>query len=180
MFSYTIKITDNINKNKIGFISFIYNDKNNKIYISYLNVFNDYKGKGYGTLLILFSVKYMIDNIYNSYFIKDIKLHDCSDFSGSSNSIYYKLGFRNYDNKNEDELFVKFFKNNNNNIKTIYDLYHYIYNNNIDKLNTINFKSITFKVNIFNKNELIKIKDINFNFNKKIIRKIRITRRSKL
>lgn len=180
MFSYTIKITDIINKNKIGFISFIYNDKTNKVYISYLNIYNEYKGKGYGTLLILFSIKYMIENIDNSYFIKNIKLDDCSDYSGTYNSIYYKLGFRNYNYKNKEELFVKFFNNNECNLKTIYDLYDYIYNNNIDKLNTIKFKSISFKVNIFNKNELIKIKDIKFNFNKKIIRKNRITRRSKL
>ena len=184
MFSYTIKLTDIIIKNKIGFISFIYNIINKKIYISYLNVFNEYKGKSYGTLLILFAIQYIIENIHNSYFIKNIKLDDCSDYSGSTNSIYYKLGFRNYDTNNREELFIKFFNKNNDindiNLKTIYDLYDYIYNNNLDKLNTINYNSILFKINIFNNNELIKIKDIKFNLNKKIIKIMRITRRSKL
>ena len=36
-------------------------------------LYNEYKGNGYGTLLILFSIKYIIDNIDNSYFIKEIK-----------------------------------------------------------------------------------------------------------
>lgn len=183
MFSYTIKIQD-FNKNKIGFISFIHNEVSNKIYISYLNIFPEYKRKGYGTLLILFSIKYIIENIYNSYFIKYIKLDDCSDFSGTPDSIYYKLGFRNYNDKNEEELFVKFFhKNKINeglNIKTIYDLYDYIYKNNLHKLNKINYNSILFKINIFNKAEIIKIKDVNFRLSKKINKKTRITRRSKL
>lgn len=185
MFSYTIKIAD-INKNRIGYISFIYNEKSKKIYISYLNVYNEYKNKGYGTLLILFSIKYIIENIYNSYFIKEIKLDDCSDYSGTPNSIYYKVGFRNYNIKNEEELFIKFFNNkiNNVNIKTIYDLYDYIKDNNFDKLNSINYNSILFKVIIFNSNsnnpKFIKMSNIKFNLDKKIIKNSRITRRSKL
>ena len=184
MLSYTIKIAD-IYKNKIGYISFIYNEKTKKIYISYLNIYNEYKNKGYGTLLILFSIKYLIENIYNSYFIKEIKLDDCSDYSGTPNSIYYKVGFRNYDIKNEEQLFIKFFNNkinriNNLNIKNIYDLYDYIKNNNFDKLNTINYNLILFKIIIFNNSKFIKIKEIKFNLNKKIIKNLRITRRSKL
>ena len=184
MFSYTIKLAD-IYNNRIGYISFIYNEKKKKIYISYLNVYNEYKNKGYGTLLILFSIKYIIENIYNSYFIKEIKLDDCSEYSGTPNSIYYKLGFRNYNIKNEEELFIKFFNNRNNiinnlNIKTIYDLYDYIKNNNFNKLNTINYNLISFKIIIFNNSKFIKMKDIKFNLDKKIIKEIRITRRSKL
>lgn len=184
MFSYTIKLAD-INNNRIGYISFIYNENKKKIYISYLNVYNEYKNKGYGTLLILFSIKYIIENIYNSYFIKEIKLDDCSDYSGTPNSIYYKVGFRNYNIKNQEELFIKFFNNRNNiinnpNIKTIYDLYNYIKNNNFDKLNSINYNLISFKVIIFNNSKFIKIKDIKFNLDKKIIKEVRITRRSKL
>ena len=181
MFSYTIKIAD-INKNRIGYISFIYNEKKKKIYISYLNIYNEYKNKGYGTLIILFSIKYIIENIYNSYFIKEIKLDDCSDYSGTPNSIYYKVGFRNYNIKNEEELFIKFFNNkiNNLNIKTIYDLYDYIKDNNFDKLNSINYNSILFKVIIFNNSKFIKMSNIKFNLDKKIIKNSRITRRSKL
>ena len=181
MFSYTIKLAD-IYNNRIGYISFIYNEKKKKIYISYLNVYNEYKNKGYGTLLILFSIKYIIENIYNSYFIKEIKLDDCSDYSGTPNSIYYKVGFRNYNIKNEEELFIKFFNNkiNNLNIKTIYDLYDYIKDNNFDKLNSINYNSILFKVIIFNNSKFIKMSNIKFNLDKKIIKNSRITRRSKL
>jgi len=180
MINYNIKITD-VNNNKIGFINFIYNNKTNKIYISYLNVSNEYKHKGYGTLLILFSINYIIENIYNSYFIKEIKLHDCSDYTGTENSIYYKLGFRNYDSNNEDELLIKFFKRNNDiNFNTIYNLYEYIYKNNYDKLSTINYDLISFKINIFNNNKIFKIKNINFNLHKKIIKNLKITRRCRL
>ena len=179
MINYSIKITNN--NNKIGYINFIYNHKTNKIYISYLNVYNEYKGNGYGTLLILFSIKYIIDNIDNSYFIKEIKLDDCSDYSCSTNSIYYKLGFRNYDYRNKEELFVKFFKSKNNlNLKSIYDLYDYIYYNCYNKLNSIIYNNLVFKVNIYSNNELIKIKNIKFNFNEKINKNFKFTRRSKL
>ena len=44
MFSYTIKLAD-IYNNRIGYISFIYNEKKKKIYISYLNIYNEYKNK---------------------------------------------------------------------------------------------------------------------------------------
>lgn len=183
MFNYSIKLND-INNNKIGFISFIYNEKTKYIYISFLNVYNAYKSKGYGTLLILFSIKYIIDNIHNSYFIKNIKLDDCSDYSGNSNSIYYKLGFRNYNSNYKEELFVKFFnkKKNDINLKTIYDLYDYIYKNNLDKLNNIDYKLLLFKINIYNSYniEFNKIKKIKFNLHEKIKKNFRITRNSKL
>jgi len=182
MLYYTIKLRDVINNNCIGYINFIYYNQTNKIYISYLNVFNNYKGKGYGTLLILFSIRFIIENIHNSYFIKEIKLDDCSDYSCSTNSIYYKLGFRNYSQRNE-ELFVKFFNNNQNKneikFKTIYDLYDYIYINNLIKLNTINYNSLIFEIDIYDTktNDLIKVKNINFDLDKKINKNSRITRR---
>lgn len=181
MFNYSIKISNS--KNKIGFINFIYNEKNNKIYISYLNIFNQYRNKGYGTLLILISLNQIINNIYNSYFIKEIKLDDCSERSGQKDSIYYKLGFRNYNPKNKEELFVKFFNKNKYNdelkLKTIYDLYDYIYNSNYYKLNKLNFNSLSFKIVIYNNNnnEIIKNKfKFKFNLNKKIIKNLKITR----
>lgn len=177
--SYTIKISD-INKNKIGYIAFIYNTKTKKIYISYLDIYSKYRNQGYGTLLILSSLYYLINNIHNSYFIKEIKLHDCSDYSGTTNSIYYKLGFRNYDKNNEEILIVKFLNNKNEiNIKTIYDLYEFILNNNIDKLNSINYNNIQFKVVIFQNKEFSK-NYFNYNLEKKINKNIKITRRSKL
>jgi len=72
------------------------------IVITVLHVHEEFRNQGYGTLLI----KCMLIKLGRRKTL-DIKLDDCSDFSGTCNSIYYKLGFRYVGDDNSMFIHIK-------------------------------------------------------------------------
>lgn len=71
------------------------------VVITVLHVHEEFRHHGYGTLLI----KCMLIKLGRRKNLT-IKLEDCSDFTGTCNSIYYKLGFRTI-HDNVMKLYIK-------------------------------------------------------------------------
>jgi RimJ/RimL family protein N-acetyltransferase len=70
---------------------------NDTFHIGNFNIRQEYRGKGYGTLLL----QKCLDDIKDNYKIKIVKLTDISERFNKSNNIYIKFGFK-YDS---DEKF---------------------------------------------------------------------------
>jgi len=94
-----------INDQEIGYICW-HNpgDKNSCLHITVLHVHDVFRKLGYGTLLIKCMLIHFGKKIRRPL---KIKLDDCSDYSGSTESIYYKLGFRCINNDNEMRIYIK-------------------------------------------------------------------------
>jgi hypothetical protein len=106
--NYIIKL-NKYNGNEIGYISFNINKKSIYIQSLYITDINE-KNKGYGSLLLLLMLKYVIKNINDSYYIKKIYLDDCSDLALTKKSIYYKFGFRITNKQSCEIMQVNFLK----------------------------------------------------------------------
>ena len=101
-------------KNLIGYITFNLDTSNNKLNISYIHI--NQPGKKYGTFLLLIFMSYVINHIEKSL-ISGIYLDDCSDLSCTTQSIYYKFGMRILNQRNQEELGIRFLKSLNRSIK---------------------------------------------------------------
>lgn len=120
---------------EIGYIIFHYDKLN--ILITSLYVYE--KGQGYGSVLMIFFLCFIINNIHDSYYIKKISLDDCSDLACTKKSIYYKLGFRILDDRSMEIMRINFLKPSSSK-KTINKQHKY----NDDIFSSIvHFKSIT-------------------------------------
>jgi hypothetical protein len=88
----TFKILLDNNTENIGYI--IYNLFNKQIIVSSLYISDKYQRQGYGTILIILFICYVLNTVDDSYYIRKISLDDCSKYNTTKKSIYYKLGFR--------------------------------------------------------------------------------------
>lgn len=80
------KISITTNTNIIGYITFY--EYNKEVIINFIEVFDEYRGKGFGQSL-LWS---LYDNVYKNKNIKQIIWDDCSDNCRLVNNIYIKVG----------------------------------------------------------------------------------------
>ena len=96
---YVIKLS-NKNANEIGSIS--YNlEGGNVIHLSGLYVLPEFQNNHFGTLLIILMFVDLMRNIPNT---TEVYLEDCSDYTLTSKSIYFKFGFRITEEKSVDEM----------------------------------------------------------------------------
>lgn len=101
-------ISDETYKN-IGSIEYACKGKTVNILMLFIDDTKE-RGKGYGYGLILLSICNIIKTFPGAYHISKIHLDDDSDGSMTTNSIYYKLGFRIF---NGDEVMeINFLKPN--------------------------------------------------------------------
>jgi len=86
--NYEINFTLTINNINIGFVHFIISNLNSDhfiktVYLSCLQIDDNYQGKGYGTFLLKRCLMYIYDynknNTTNHYFIKNITLEDATE-----------------------------------------------------------------------------------------------------
>lgn len=84
----------------IGFLTFYESCEDKEVSISFLNVLEEYRGKGIGTKLLW----NLYDYVYNNTNYKYIKWDDCSDnYRVSKKNIYLKVGAQ-YVEKNGPEM----------------------------------------------------------------------------
>lgn len=105
----------------IGAIEFYNYDDENNINLNSIFIKKEYTGKSYAILLIFLMFIYIY---YFNINIKTISLDDDSDLSLTTDSIYYKLGFRLFDKNDMPNMklfFTKNTTNKNNLIKTYND-----------------------------------------------------------
>ncbi len=161
--SYIIRLNENSNEK--GCITFFHYKNINTIIISSLNAHE--QGKGYGSLLLLLIICFIIDNIDNSYHIKSIGLDDCSDFVLTQRSIYLKFDYRHSINS-AGNMKIIFFQSkpskknyiyNNTNPeppivyhKTLIDYYNSLLDKYIDMLIALNGRDISFTLQKNNEN----------------------------
>jgi hypothetical protein len=96
----------------VGYI--IFNLNNNKINISFIHI--NQPGKNYGSFLLLIFMSYVINYIEPSL-ISGIYLDDCSDLSGTTQSIYYKFGLRILNKRRQEEIGIRFLKSLKRSVK---------------------------------------------------------------
>ena len=141
------KTKENITSELIGFITF-YIDNNLNLKILFLNIYEQFQGKGFGKLIMIYLFNFIIRYYSNYFLIKSISLDDCSDLACTRQSIYYKLGFRILSSNNQEIMkvnFLKPFKSKS---------YHFSYDDKISP--PIHFKSfIDFYNNLINENKLL-------------------------
>ena len=124
----TITITKHESGQEVGYICWYSPDEYDVEYIiTVLHVHDLFRGRGYGTLLI----KSMLIKIESNLSIT-IKLDDCSDFTGQCNNIYYKLGFRNLDDTQQEVMTIY--------IESVFDF--------VNQIKIKDFDSVLFEHNI--------------------------------
>lgn len=106
MATKTLKIILDNNNENIGYI--IYNLFKKEIIVSSLYINDKYQGMGYGTLLMILFICYVLNNIEDAYYIKKISLDDCSAKTCTKKSLYYKLGFRILNNYTMEIMSINF------------------------------------------------------------------------
>jgi hypothetical protein len=95
------------NYKKFGSIEYMCKGKTVDILMLFINDVAE-RGKGYGYGLILLSLCNIIKTYPGAYNITKIKLDDDSDGALTTNSIYYKLGFRIF--HGDEVMEIKFLK----------------------------------------------------------------------
>lgn len=137
---YHIKLYK-ISGEEIGAIEF-YHYKNDKlINLNSIIVYDKYKGKSYGTLLIYLMFLKIVDLKLNDK-IKLITLDDSSDLSLNLKSIYYKLGFRITDKENLESMKLFFTKKEKSKLIETFMQEGYDYNDETYSKNIIIYNDI--------------------------------------
>ena len=105
---YIHRLQENGTYENFGSIEYICTAKT--INILMLNVSENERGRGYGYGLILLCLCNIIKTIDNAYYLTKIHLDDDSDGAMTTQSIYYKLGFRVYNKENSEIMQINFLR----------------------------------------------------------------------
>lgn len=159
-----------VNKNLqqiMGYLIFDYSS--NKIHITSLLVYPEFQKQGVGTVLMIFFICFVINNIDDAKFIKKISLDDCSALNRTKDSIYYKFCYRISDSFNEEKMELNFLTTMTDykikkqytypdesfpsviNFSTIYDYYNHLldkYNEILEKIK-LNKDNIIFEMSYY-------------------------------
>lgn len=100
---YYIQIQSIKNHDILGSIQFYYYEDENKIHVTSLFVEEEFRNKSYGIFLMFLMFMHTINLKVN-----EVTLDDSSDNTGTTESLYYKLGFRVLDKSNPEEMKLNF------------------------------------------------------------------------
>lgn len=152
---YVITIKEKMDY-EIGYIEFYHNIKKKNININSIFVKEEFRKQSFGVFLIYLMFQKIIDLHLDNY-ITNISLDDDTDFTGTHNSIYYKLGFRNIDPSYPESMKLFFGETHitkkdtcGNNVRIYKNVSSYIKSNTymIDKIqsNSMNYKNVSIHI----------------------------------
>jgi GNAT superfamily N-acetyltransferase len=89
----------------LGYIEYSVSKLAGTVFIGYLHVDKEYRGRGLGSFLLW---AFFADLRSYGRHIKEIHLDDCSDLALTNESIYYKFGFRVEDPDQPERMTIRF------------------------------------------------------------------------